>query len=83
LHLVGWLPPGVVDTQVEQRAALRGIEVVALSSLAKQPLPQGGLVLGYATGNASAIQAGMDVLVEVIRTCLYDGNTNISGMLRV
>jgi GntR family transcriptional regulator/MocR family aminotransferase len=83
LHLVGWLPPGVVDTQVEQRAALRGIEVVALSSLAKQPLPQGGLVLGYATGNASAIQAGMDVLVEVIRTCLYDGNTNISGMLLV
>lgn len=70
LHLVGWLPPGVVDSEVEQRAGLRGIEVVALSSLSKRPLSQGGLVLGYATGNESAIQAGVDVLAEVIRACL-------------
>jgi len=69
LHLVGWLPPGITDTKVEQRAALRGIEVVALSSLAQQPLPQGGLVLGYATGNAQTIQAGVKVLAEVIRAC--------------
>jgi GntR family transcriptional regulator / MocR family aminotransferase len=51
LHLVGWLPPGIVDTEVEQRAEVRGIEVMALSPLSKQPLSQGGLVLGYATGS--------------------------------
>lgn len=70
LHLVGWLPSGVVDSEVERRARLRGVEVVALSSLSEHPLSQGGLVLGYATGNACTIQAGVDVLAEVIRACL-------------
>lgn len=70
LHLVGWLPPGVVDTEVEQQARGRGIEVVALSSLSKRPLFQVGLVLGYAVGNEHDIQAGVHVLAEVIRACL-------------
>ncbi|GCE14537.1 MocR-like pyridoxine biosynthesis transcription factor PdxR [Tengunoibacter tsumagoiensis] len=69
LHLVAWLPPGVSDSEVEQHAGMRGIEVVALSSLSRQPLAQGGLVLGYATGDEGEIQAGVHVLADIIRAC--------------
>lgn len=70
MHLVGWLPPGVADAEVEQRARQHGVEVMALSSLSRQPLPRGGLVLGYAACSEREMQAGVCVLAEVIRACL-------------
>ena len=70
LHLVGWLPPGLVDTEVEQSAKRRGIEALALSRMSRRPLLRGGLVLGYATGNERDIQAGVEVLADTIRSCL-------------
>ena len=49
LHLIGWLPSDVRDTDAS--AALRdaGIEAPSVSSLALGPLGRGGLVLGYTT----------------------------------
>jgi GntR family transcriptional regulator/MocR family aminotransferase len=72
MHLMGWLPPGVVDTEVEQRAGQRGVEVMALSSLSSQPLPRGGLVLGYAACSEQEMHTGVRVLSEVIRACLCE-----------
>jgi GntR family transcriptional regulator/MocR family aminotransferase len=66
MHLVGWLPAGMADTKIEQRAAERGIEAIALSSLSRQPLPQGGLVLGFAACNEEQIQAGVRTLAQVL-----------------
>jgi len=67
MHLVGWLPPGMADMEVERRAARAGIEVVALSAMSRQPLPRGGLVLGFAGCSEADIQAGVRTLARVLR----------------
>ncbi len=66
LHLVGRLLPGVADVKVERYAAQRGIEVAALSSMSKQSLSRGGLVLGYAACDEQEIQAGVRILAHVL-----------------
>lgn len=67
IHLVGRLPVGMADTEIERRAAQRGIEVVALSSMSRQPMLRGGLVLGYATCDVQEIQAGVHTLADILR----------------
>ena len=69
MHLVGWLPPGMDDTEIEQRAEQKGIEAVALSPMSRQPMPRGGLVLGYAGCNEQEIQAGVRTLARVLQEC--------------
>ena len=68
MHLVGWLAPGMADTEIEHRAAQRGIEVVALSTMSRQPMQRGGLVLGYAGCSEEQIQAGVRILAQVLRS---------------
>lgn len=67
MHLVGWLPPGMADQEIEQRAMQRGIEAVALSPMSKQPVRRGGLVLGYAACSEEEIHAGVRTLASVLR----------------
>ena len=67
MHLVGWLPPGIADEEIEQRAMQRGIEAIALSPMSKQRLYRGGLVLGYAACNKEEIKAGVHTLAEILR----------------
>ena len=67
MHLVGWLPPGLADREIEQRAAQLGIEVVALSPMSQQPMRRGGLVLGYAACNEQEIKDGVRILARVLR----------------
>jgi GntR family transcriptional regulator / MocR family aminotransferase len=66
MHLVGWLPSEMNDTEVEQRAASRGLEAVALSSLSRQPMQKGGLVLGFAGCTAESIRQGVRVLAQIL-----------------
>lgn len=66
MHLVGWLPPGIADTEIAHCAIQQGIEVVALSALSRQPLHRGGLVLGYAGCSEQEIQAGVRILARVL-----------------
>jgi GntR family transcriptional regulator/MocR family aminotransferase len=68
MHLVGWLPAGMADTEVEQRAAQQGIEAVALSTMSRLPMHRGGLMLGYAGCNEEQIQAGVRILAQVLRS---------------
>jgi GntR family transcriptional regulator/MocR family aminotransferase len=63
LHLVLWLPPGVVDQDVAARAAALGLGVAALSSYARPPVLCNGLVLGY--GNLVE-----DMVAECVRRLL-------------
>lgn len=67
IHLVGRLPVGMADTEIERRAAQRGIEVVALSSMSRQPMLRGGLVLGYAACDVQEIQTGVHTLADILR----------------
>jgi GntR family transcriptional regulator/MocR family aminotransferase len=67
MHLVGWLPAGLTDTEIAQRATQQGIEVAALSTMSRQPMRRGGLVLGYAACSEQEIQAGVRILARVLR----------------
>ena len=67
MHLVGWLPPGMADTQIEQRVAQQGIEVMALSAMSRQPLLRGGLALGFAGCSEQDIREGVRILAHELR----------------
>lgn len=66
MHLTGWLPPAMIDTQIEHCATTQGIEVVALSTLSRQPLRRGGLVLGFAACSEQEIEVGVRILGRVL-----------------
>jgi GntR family transcriptional regulator / MocR family aminotransferase len=68
MHLVGWLPPGVDDAAVAQRAARCGVEVIPVSVLRQEPTPRGGLLLGYAAVNERDIRDGVHRLARAIRS---------------
>jgi len=66
LHLIGWLPHDVSDTDASAALREAGIEAPSVTSLAFGPLRRGGLVLGYTTPEAdlrSAARRMRDVLL--------------------
>jgi GntR family transcriptional regulator / MocR family aminotransferase len=69
MHIIGWLPPGVEDRAVSRAAAQCGVEAVPISAYWSDPdpLPRGGLILGYAALDESAMRRGMRVLADVMR----------------
>ena len=67
MHVTGLLPPGVADTEIEQRAGMQGIEALALSTMGRLPMPRGGLVLGFAACREQQIEAGVRILARVLR----------------
>ena len=66
MHLVGWLPEGVDDTQIAKRAAQASLDTPALSSYALEPLRRGGLLLGYAAVDETEIRQGIRRLGTVL-----------------
>jgi GntR family transcriptional regulator/MocR family aminotransferase len=69
MHLTAWLNAGVDDREVVRRAALRGISAIALSTCYAGRPSRMGLVLGFGGANASEIERGLEVLVDVIEQC--------------
>ena len=67
LHVVGWLPPGVDDRLAAERAAKHGVEVLPISACATNPLPRGGLLLGYGALDEPAIREGIRRLARALR----------------
>ncbi len=67
LHIVGWLPPGVDDQLVVREVFAKGVEVTPLSTLAQTPLPQGGLLFGYATFEEATMRSGLRRLASVLK----------------
>lgn len=70
LHLVGWLPAGVDDREISQRLAAHGLEALPVSSYAITPLPRGGLILGYAATDLTAIRQGVHRLEAILAPLL-------------
>ncbi len=48
MHLVAWLPPGMDDQAAARQAAAHGVDTLAISSFAIEPMQRGGLILVYA-----------------------------------
>lgn len=63
MHLIGWLPAGVSDEQVAQRAAERQVSVSPVSAFTAQVNIAAGLVLGYAAIDEAEIRRGAEQLL--------------------
>jgi GntR family transcriptional regulator/MocR family aminotransferase len=68
MHLVGRLPEGTDDRAISLKAAEFGVETPALSSYAIEPLPRGGLLLGYAALDEFQIRQGVQRLATALRS---------------
>lgn len=70
LHLTAWLPEGVDDSTVMQRAQENEVTVLPLSSLCLRPPKRQGLVLGFALAPVAEIRAGVQRLASAIREAM-------------
>jgi GntR family transcriptional regulator/MocR family aminotransferase len=68
MHLVGWLPDGVSDIWVEQRAAERQVRVMPISTFALEADLRAGLVLGYAAVDETEIRRGAQELARLLES---------------
>jgi GntR family transcriptional regulator/MocR family aminotransferase len=64
MHLIGWLPDGEDDRAVSRQAAQHQVNVLPLSTLAIDPVPRAGLLMGYAAINHDEIRAGVRRFAE-------------------
>jgi GntR family transcriptional regulator/MocR family aminotransferase len=67
MELVGWLPPGTDDYRASALAAEAGITASPISRHSLEPLPRGGLLLGFAGTNEDDIQRGVQVLAAALK----------------
>ncbi len=66
MHLVGWLPEGVSDKTVSQRASELGLRVAPVSNYSLNSTSRGGLLLGYTAFNEKQIKEGVRKLERVL-----------------
>lgn len=66
-HCIGWLPDGVDDAAVADKAVRHGLNLWPLSRFSVEPLKRKGLVLGYGEYTVSEIKDGVRRLSEVLR----------------
>lgn len=66
MHLVGWLPEGASDKASSESAARHRVKAAPLSAYSLDPLPRGGLVLGYTALNARQIKDGVRRLAQAL-----------------
>jgi DNA-binding transcriptional MocR family regulator len=66
LYATGWLQPGVDDREISRRAALKGLDLPALSRYyhARRPMP--GLLFNYANVPPADIRRGIDLLATIV-----------------
>ena len=59
MHIVGWLPENISDKVASERAAREGVQAAPLSPFCTEPLPRGGLILGFTSVNPKQIKDGV------------------------
>jgi GntR family transcriptional regulator / MocR family aminotransferase len=68
MHLVAWLPPGMDDQAAARQAAAHRVDTVAISSCGKEPMPRGGLILGYAAVPEHEMREGVRRLAAALHS---------------
>jgi GntR family transcriptional regulator/MocR family aminotransferase len=66
MHLIGWLPGGVSDSEVSRRAAGEGLTLAPVSTYCINQNLRGGLLLGYTAYGEKQIRQGMKKLARVL-----------------
>ena len=69
MHVIGWLPEGIKDTLVAQKAAEFGVKTAAVSSCSLTKWEgRGGLILGYTAIGKNQITDGIKRLAEALES---------------
>ncbi len=68
MQVLGWLPAGVDDRLVAERAAAQNVEVTPLSRYCLKPYPRGALLLGYGAVPPADIRAGVKRLAVALHS---------------
>jgi GntR family transcriptional regulator/MocR family aminotransferase len=68
MHLVGLLGEGVDDAAASRSSFEHGVEAPALSAYALEPLPRGGLLLGFTATGTREIREGVRRLGQALRS---------------
>jgi len=69
LHVLAWLPAGVDETAVVERAEALGVKVSGVSPTHFDPeRAPGGLIFGYGTVTPSEIEEGVRLVAEAFRS---------------
>src|SRR6476661_9153 len=66
LYLTGWLQPGVDDRDISRRAALKGLDLPALSRYYHAHPAVPGLLFNYANVPPADIRRGIDILATIV-----------------
>ncbi len=67
LHVVAWLPPGVDEAGLIERAAALGVAIDGVAPYhAVSPDPPGGLLFGYGTLTEAEIEEGIRLVAQVV-----------------
>jgi len=68
IHCIGWLPDGMDDQNLIQKAAIHGLELTPVSDYVIEPLARKGLMLGYGGFNVQEIKNGIRRLAAVMHS---------------
>jgi len=66
MHLIGWLPEGVSDRDVSERATEANLKISPISALCLSETLRGGLLLGYTAFDGNQIKHGIKKLALVL-----------------
>jgi len=66
MHLVGWLPPGQDDSRASALAARHGVTAPPVTRYSLEPLPRGGLILGFASTAEDDLRLGVSRLAAAL-----------------
>jgi GntR family transcriptional regulator/MocR family aminotransferase len=68
IHCVGWLPDGMDDLALVNKAADYDLNLTPISSFSIEPLPRKGLLLGYGGFSVQQIKEGVRRLGALLRS---------------
>jgi GntR family transcriptional regulator / MocR family aminotransferase len=68
IHCVGWLPDGIDDLVIAEKASVYDLELVTVSKFCIEPFARKGLLLGYGGYSEQEIRAGIHRLEALLRS---------------
>lgn len=66
MHVVGWLPEGVDDRTIAEKAAEKNLKLAPISDYSNKKLKRSGLILGYTAFDERQIKRGVKIIREVL-----------------
>lgn len=66
MHLIGWLPEGIDDKFISQKAAKKDMKLAPVSDYSTKKLKRGGIILGYTAFDERQIKNGVKIIKELL-----------------